>query len=138
MKIIIGEPENQRQARLKIVAARAQRDIVYAADHETKENILKENVFLDDEGKRITDFKYDWTMNEADFICYLKLVYETNKQKGFDSGNYETNFYEYEQRVHDLENKYIDMFSETVGGNVTNKIKHDLYFRKKFLGISGL
>lgn len=57
-------------------------------EEENKVKILKENVFIDDEGVRVTDPSEDWLIEDNSFIEYLKIVAEANKKSGLKIEDY--------------------------------------------------
>ena len=137
-----GMPGKVETAIYNVVSARAAWETVDEMDHNTKNEILNNHGFYEeDSGKRILDTISDFLMSESDFMKYCVLVYERNCEKGFDSGSPELNFYPLRKAVYEAEDKLIDTIAADVPEytpEVIKAVKTNDKQRTRFLAIMGL
>lgn len=142
MKIIKDAPEHVEKALNAVVMARAKWQTVNEIDCETKNEILFENSFFEEEtGKRITSYTGDFLMSTSDFEKYGVLVYKRNLEKGIDSGGPDLTFWPVQKAVYDAEDAYIDAVVADIPEytpKMINEVKKDHKLRAKFLAISNL
>lgn len=135
-------PKEVEQAIKDILFVRAKWETVNGIDTETKTEILRDNVFVnEDTGERITEPSADFLMSETDFEKYCNLVYFLNCKKGIDSGGPNLNFWPIQKAVYDAEDKLIDAITKDIPEytpEVIKTVKTDLKYRAKFLSIVGL
>lgn len=140
--LIGGAPAKVNKALAAVLVARAKYQAADETDRETKKEILAANDFREEEsGKRITEYKTDFLMSEADFQRYCELVYRRNLQKGLDSGGAGLTFWPLQQAVYAAEDAYIDTVISDLPQytpKMISSVKKDLKLRAKFLQISGL
>lgn len=133
-------PENVAKAINEYSIARAKWELFDKTDNETRTEILRDNVFNEeDSGERITSPNADFLMSESDFKNYLKLAYAKNCEKGFDSGNYELNFYPIHKAMFDAEDALIDAIGKEIPEHYTPEVikavKQSPKMRDKFFSI---
>ena len=93
-------------------------------EEENKVKILKENVFVDDEGIRVTNPDNDWLIEDTSFIPYLKMVAEANKESGLKVNNYnEVIMWEEKQSLKKVEDELLKLQLETIPNNLMADIK---------------
>ena len=142
MKIIKDAPEHVEKALAAVLVARAKWETVNEMDCETKNEILSENIFCDEEaGERITNYTGDFMMSTSDFEKYCVLVYKRNLEKGIDSGGPNLTFWPVQKAVYGAEDAYIDAVTADIPEytpKVINDVKKNLKWRKKFFEITGL
>ena len=100
---------------------------IMAAEEIEKENkvkILKENVFVDDEGVRVTDPGEDWLIEDTSFIRYLKMVAEENRKAGLKVNNYdEVIALEEKEALKKVENELLELQLRITPANIIENIK---------------
>lgn len=142
MKTITGMPVRVKKALSAVLVARAAWDAAYEIDKESREEILRDNVFADEEtGERITTRKCDFLMSEEDFARYCRLVYARNCAKGLDSGDPELTLWPAQKAVYDAEDAYIDAVAIDIPQftpDIVKAIKDSPARRKQFFAIAGL
>jgi len=135
-------PKKVEQAIKNVLVAKAKWEATNSIDKETKIEILKNNIFTEEEsGKRIKEINADFLMSEADFKKYLKMVYARNCEKGIDSGSWEVNFWDIHKAVYNAEDLLIDTISSDVPQytpEIIKEVKTNNKMREKFLAILGL
>ena len=93
-------------------------------EEENKIKILKENVFIDDEGVRVTDPGEDWLIEDISFIRYLKMVAEENRKAGLKINNYdEVIMWEEKQSLKKVADELLKLQLETIPNNLMADIK---------------
>jgi hypothetical protein len=93
-------------------------------EEENKVKILKENVFVDDEGVRVTDPGKDWLIEDTSFIRYLKMVAEENRKAGLKVNNYdEVIALKEKQALKKVENELLNLQLEITPANIIEDIK---------------
>jgi len=93
-------------------------------EEENKVKILKENVFIDDEGVRVTDPGEDWLIEDTSFIRYLKMVAEANKESGLKVNSYdEVIAWEEKEALKKVENELLNLQLEITPANIIEDIK---------------
>ena len=93
-------------------------------EEENKVKILKENVFIDDEGVRVTDPGEDWLIEDTSFIRYLKMVAEANKESGLKVNNYdEVIALEEKEALKKVENELLELQLRITPANIIENIK---------------
>lgn len=143
MNTITQMPVRVEKAISAVLVARAKWETVDSIDRETREEILREHDFRDeDSNERITERNSDFLMSEADFESYCKLAYSKNREKGLDSGGWELNFWPIKKAVYDAEDALIDAIALDIPQHYTpdvvSTVKHSPKQREKFLAILGL
>lgn len=93
-------------------------------EEENKVKILKENVFVDDEGIRVTNPDNDWLIKDNTFIEYLKMVAEANKESGLKVNNYdEVIALEEKEALKKVENELLELQLKITPANIIEDIK---------------
>ena len=93
-------------------------------EEENKVKILKENVFIDDEGVRVTDPGEDWLIEDTSFIRYLKMVAEENRKAGLKVNNYdEVIALEEKEALKKVENELLELQLRITPANIIENIK---------------
>jgi len=93
-------------------------------EEENKVKILKENVFIDDEGVRVTDPGKDWLIEDTSFIRYLKMVAEENRKSGLKVNNYdEVIALEEKEALKKVENELLELQLIITPANIIEDIK---------------
>ena len=93
-------------------------------EQENKLRILSENVFIDDEGVRVTDPGEDWLIEDTSFIRYLKMVAEENRKAGLKVNNYdEVIALEEKEALKKVENELLELQLETIPTELKENIK---------------
>ena len=93
-------------------------------EEENKVKILKENVFVDDEGIRVTNPDNDWLIKDNTFIEYLKMVAEANKESGLKVNNYdEVIALEEKEALKKVENELLELQLKITPANIIENIK---------------
>ena len=142
MKIIKAAPEHVKKTLAAVLVTRAKWQTVNETDQATKNEILSENIFCDEEtGERITNYMGDFMMSTSDFEKYGILVYKRNLEKGIDSGGPDLTFWPVQKAVYDAEDAYIDAVAADIPEytpKVINDVKKNVKWRKKFFEIAGL
>jgi len=93
-------------------------------EEENKVKILKENVFVDDEGIRVTNPDNDWLIKDNTFIEYLKMVAEANKESGLKVNNYdEVIALEEKEALKKVENELLELQLIITPANIIEDIK---------------
>jgi len=100
---------------------------IMAAEEIEKENkvkILKENVFVDDEGIRVTNPDNDWLIKDNTFIEYLKMVAEANKKSGLKIEDYNKVIaLEEKEALKKVENELLELQLKITPANIVEDIK---------------
>jgi hypothetical protein len=142
INLIKNAPANVNTALTKVIVARAKWETVKKIDSETKNEVLSENNFREEEsGKRILDYKRDFLMSASDFENYALLVYQRNFKKGVDSGGADLTLWPIQKAAIDAEDEFIDVVTESIPQytpELVKKLKQDHKLREKFLKIAGL
>jgi len=143
MKTVTKMPARVEKAIAAVLMARAKWETVDSIDRETREEVLLEHDFRNEDTKeRITERNSDFLMSEADFESYCKLAYSRNCEKGLDSGSWELNFWPIKKAVYEAEDALIDAIAADIPQHYTPDIvrvvKHSPKQREKFLAIFGL
>lgn len=140
--IIKGMPEQVRQALKEVIITRAAWWAADQTDKETKEEVLRDNVFMMEDGNgRIVDSRVDFMMSEQDFLRYIELVYKGNLAKGLDSGGADKTLYPLHAAALEAERNFIDAVAAGVpemDAATVVKIKTSPTLREKFFAIFGL
>lgn len=93
-------------------------------EEENKVKILKENVFVDDEGIRVTNPDNDWLIKDNTFIEYLKMVAEANKESGLKVNSYdEVIAWEEKEALKKVENELLELQLKITPANIIENIK---------------
>jgi hypothetical protein len=93
-------------------------------EEENKVKILKENVFIDDEGVRVTDPGEDWLIEDTSFIRYLKMVADANKKSGLKVNSYnEVVAWEEKEALKKVENELLELQLIITPANIIENIK---------------
>ncbi len=93
-------------------------------EQENKLRILSENVFIDDEGVRVTDPGKDWLIEDTSFIRYLKMVAEENRKAGLKVNNYdEVIALEEKEALKKVENELLELQLKITPANIIENIK---------------
>jgi len=93
-------------------------------EEENKVKILKENVFVDDEGVRVTDPGEDWLIEDTSFIRYLKMVAEENRKAGLKVNNYDDVIaLEEKEALKKVENELLELQLIITPANIIEDIK---------------
>ena len=93
-------------------------------EEENKVKILKENVFVDDEGIRVTNPDNDWLIKDNTFIEYLKMVAEANKESGLKVNNYdEVIALEEKEALKKVENELLELQLKIIPAGIKENIK---------------
>lgn len=93
-------------------------------EEENKVKILKENVFIDDEGIRVTNPDNDWLIEDTSFIRYLKMVAEANKESGLKVNNYdEVIALEEKEALKKVENELLELQLKIIPARIKENIK---------------
>lgn len=93
-------------------------------EEENKVKILKENVFIDDEGVRVTDPGEDWLIEDISFIRYLKMVAEANKKSGLKIEDYNKVIaLEEKEALKKVENELLELQLKITPANIVEDIK---------------
>ena len=93
-------------------------------EEENKVKILKENVFIDDEGVRVTDPGKDWLIEDTSFIRYLKMVADANKKSGLKVNSYdEVIAWEEKEALKKVENELLELQLKITPANIIENIK---------------
>ena len=93
-------------------------------EEENKVKILKENVFVDDEGIRVTNPDNDWLIKDNTFIEYLKMVAEANKESGLKVNSYdEVIAWEEKEALKKVENELLELQLIITPANIIEDIK---------------
>ena len=93
-------------------------------EEENKVKILKENVFIDDEGVRVTDPGEDWLIEDTSIIRYLKMVAEENRKAGLKVNNYdEVIALEEKEALKKVENELLELQLRITPANIIENIK---------------
>jgi|GEM_PF-4578978 len=93
-------------------------------EEENKVKILKKNVFVDDEGVRVTDPGEDWLIEDTSFIRYLKMVAEANKESGLKVNNYdEVIALEEKEALKKVENELLELQLKIIPAGIKENIK---------------
>ena len=139
---IKGLPVKVDNAILAVVSARAVWETVNEADQATKSEILRNNVFCEEEsGERITEVSADFLMSDTDFTRYCEMVYARNRDKGFDSGEAGLNFWPLHKAVYDSEDALIDTITADIPDytpEIVKTFKTNPKRRTEFLAVIGL
>ena len=91
---------------------------------ENKVKILKENVFVDDEGIRVTNPDNDWLIEDISFIRYLKMVAAANEESGLKVNNYdEVIALEEKEALKKVENELLELQLIITPANIIEDIK---------------
>lgn len=100
---------------------------IMAAEEIEKENkvkILKENVFVDDEGIRVTNPDNDWLIKDNTFIEYLKMVADANKKSGLKIEDYNKVIaLEEKEALKKVENELLELQLIITPANIIEDIK---------------
>lgn len=93
-------------------------------EEENKVKILKENVFVDDEGIRVTNPNNDWLIEDISFIRYLKMVADANKKSGLKIEDYNKVIaLEEKEALKKVENELLELQLETIPTELKENIK---------------
>jgi hypothetical protein len=93
-------------------------------EQENKLRILSENVFIDDEGVRVTDPGKDWLIEDTSFIRYLKMVAEENRKAGLKVNNYdEVIALEEKEALKKVENELLELQLKIIPAGIKENIK---------------
>jgi len=93
-------------------------------EEENKVKILKENVFVDDEGIRVTNPDNDWLIKDNTFIEYLKMVADANKKSGLKVNSYnEVIAWEEKEALKKVENELLELQLIITPANIIEDIK---------------
>ena len=93
-------------------------------EEENKVKILKENVFVDDEGVRVTDPGEDWLIEDISFIRYLKMVADANKKSGLKIEDYNKVIaLEEKEALKKVENELLKLQLKITPANIIEDIK---------------
>ena len=93
-------------------------------EEENKVKILKENVFVDDEGIRVTNPDNDWLIKDNTFIEYLKMVADANKKSGLKIEDYNKVIaLEEKEALKKVENELLELQLKITPANIIENIK---------------
>ena len=93
-------------------------------EQENKLRILSENVFIDDEGVRVTDPSEDWLIEDNSFIEYLKMVAEANKKSGLKIEDYNKVIaLEEKEALKKVENELLELQLKIIPAGIKENIK---------------
>ena len=93
-------------------------------EEENKLRILSENVFIDDEGVRVTDPGEDWLIEDISFIRYLKMVAAANEESGLKVNNYdEVIALEEKEALKKVENELLELQLKIIPAGIKENIK---------------
>ena len=93
-------------------------------EEENKLRILSENVFIDDEGIRVTNPDNDWLIKDNTFIEYLKMVADANKKSGLKIEDYNKVIaLEEKEALKKVENELLELQLRITPANIIEDIK---------------